>query len=105
MVLLFFVTAINGALLNVKLVNRSKCLQPSKNQIYNKKPLMYAYCPLRKNSSSYDYDYTLDLTTEWKPEGFIQMLKENGYELEKCRNLLQGYKKVIEDLTKQINGK
>ena len=33
----------------------------------------------------------------------IQMLKENGYELEKCRNLLQGYKNVIKDLSARLN--
>ena len=33
----------------------------------------------------------------------IQMLKENGYELEKCRNLLQGYKNVIKDLSDRLN--
>ena len=32
----------------------------------------------------------------------IQMLKENGYELEKCRNLLQGYKNVIKDLSDRL---
>ena len=35
----------------------------------------------------------------------IQMLKENGYELEKCRNLLQGYKTVIIDLSTRLNKK
>ena len=33
----------------------------------------------------------------------IQMSKENGYELEKCRNLLQGYKNVIKDLSARLN--
>ena len=35
----------------------------------------------------------------------IQMWKDMSAEYEKTKNLLQGYKKVIEDLTKQINGK
>ena len=35
----------------------------------------------------------------------IQMWKDMSSEYEKTKNLLQGYKKVIEDLTKQINGK
>ena len=35
----------------------------------------------------------------------IQMLKENSYELEKCRNLLQGYKTVIIDLSTRLNKK
>ena len=32
-------------------------------------------------------------------------LQEKASELEKTKNLLQGYKKVIEDLSKQVNGK
>ena len=35
----------------------------------------------------------------------IYYWKQFSYEDEKNKNLLQGYKKVIEDLTKQINGK
>jgi|TARA_A100000172_G_scaffold4141_1_gene2526 hypothetical protein len=35
----------------------------------------------------------------------MQMWKNMASEFEKTKNLLQGYKKVIEDLTKQINGK
>ena len=35
----------------------------------------------------------------------LQMWKDMASEHEKTKNLLQGYKKVIEDLTKQINGK
>ena len=35
----------------------------------------------------------------------MQMWKDMASEHEKTKNLLQGYKKVIEDLTKQINGK
>ena len=35
----------------------------------------------------------------------MQMWKDMASEYEKTKNLLQGYKKVIEDLTKQINGK
>ena len=35
----------------------------------------------------------------------VQMWKDMASEHEKTKNLLQGYKKVIEDLTKQINGK
>jgi hypothetical protein len=35
----------------------------------------------------------------------MQMWKDMASECEKTKNLLQGYKKVIEDLTKQINGK
>ena len=35
----------------------------------------------------------------------MQMWKDMAAEYEKTKNLLQGYKKVIEDLTKQINGK
>ena len=33
----------------------------------------------------------------------IQMLKENASELEKCKNLLQGYKNVIKDLSARLN--
>jgi len=35
----------------------------------------------------------------------MQMWKDMASECEKTKNLLQGYKKVIEDLTKQINEK
>ena len=35
----------------------------------------------------------------------IQMWKDMAAEYEKTKNLLQGYKKVIEDLSKQVNGK
>ena len=35
----------------------------------------------------------------------IQMWKDMSAEYEKTKNLLQGYKKVIEDLSKQVNGK
>ena len=35
----------------------------------------------------------------------INMLKQKSSEAEKDKNLLQGYKKVIEDLSKQVNGK
>ena len=35
----------------------------------------------------------------------LQMWKEMSSEYEKTKNLLQGYKKVIEDLTKRINEK
>ena len=35
----------------------------------------------------------------------IQMWKDMAAEYEKTKNLLQGYKKVIEDLTKRINEK
>ena len=35
----------------------------------------------------------------------IQMWKDMSSEYEKTKNLLQGYKKVIEDLSKQVNGK
>jgi len=35
----------------------------------------------------------------------MKMWKDMASECEKTKNLLQGYKKVIEDLTKQINGK
>ena len=35
----------------------------------------------------------------------IQMWKDMSAEYEKTKNLLQGYKKVIEDLTKRINEK
>ena len=35
----------------------------------------------------------------------IQMWKDMASEHEKTKNLLQGYKKVIEDLTKRINEK
>ena len=35
----------------------------------------------------------------------LQMWKEMSSEYEKTKNLLQGYKKVIEDLSKQVNGK
>ena len=34
----------------------------------------------------------------------IQMWKDMSSEYEKTKNLLQGYKKVIEDLSKQVNG-
>ena len=35
----------------------------------------------------------------------LQMWKDMAAEYEKTKNLLQGYKKVIEDLSKQVNGK
>ncbi len=35
----------------------------------------------------------------------IQMWKDMSSEYEKTKNLLQGYKKVIEDLSKRVNGK
>ena len=35
----------------------------------------------------------------------LQMWKDMASEHEKTKNLLQGYKKVIEDLSKQVNGK
>ena len=35
----------------------------------------------------------------------IQMWKDMSSEYEKTKNLLQGYNKVIEDLSKQVNGK
>ena len=35
----------------------------------------------------------------------LQMWKKMSSEYEKTKNLLQGYKKVIEDLSKQVNGK
>ena len=35
----------------------------------------------------------------------LQMWKDMAAEYEKAKNLLQGYKKVIEDLTKRINEK
>ena len=35
----------------------------------------------------------------------LNMWKQIGSELEKTKNLLQGYKKVIEDLTKRLNEK
>ena len=35
----------------------------------------------------------------------MQMWKDMAAEYEKTKNLLQGYKKVIEDLIKQVNGK
>ena len=35
----------------------------------------------------------------------LQYYKEKSYEAEKDKNLLQGYKKVIEDLSKQVNKK
>ena len=35
----------------------------------------------------------------------IQMWKDMSAEYEKTKNLLQGYKKVIEDLSKRVNGK
>ena len=35
----------------------------------------------------------------------IKMWKDMAAEYEKTKNLLQGYKKVIEDLSKQVNGK
>ena len=35
----------------------------------------------------------------------IQMWKDMSSEYEKTKNLLQGYKKVIEDLSKQVNKK
>ena len=35
----------------------------------------------------------------------LQMWKEMSSEYEKTKNLLQGYKKLIEDLSKQVNGK
>ena len=35
----------------------------------------------------------------------LQMWKDMASEYEKTKNLLQGYKKVIEDLSKQVNGK
>ena len=35
----------------------------------------------------------------------MQMWKYMAAEYEKTKNLLQGYKKVIEDLSKQVNGK
>ena len=35
----------------------------------------------------------------------IQMWKGMSAEYEKTKNLLQGYKKVIEDLSKRVNGK
>ena len=37
--------------------------------------------------------------------GEMQMWKDMAAEYEKTKNLLQGYKKVIEDLSKQVNGK
>ena len=35
----------------------------------------------------------------------VQMWKDMASEHEKTKNLLQGYKKVIEDLSKQVNKK
>jgi chromosome segregation ATPase len=35
----------------------------------------------------------------------MQMWKDMAAEYEKTKNLLQGYKKVIEDLSKRVNGK
>ena len=35
----------------------------------------------------------------------MQMWKDMAAEYEKTKNLLQGYKKVIEDLSKQVEGK
>ena len=35
----------------------------------------------------------------------MQMWKDMASEYEKTKNLLQGYKKVIEDLSKQVNRK
>ena len=35
----------------------------------------------------------------------MQMWKDMAAEYEKTKNLLQGYKKVIEDLSKQVNKK
>ena len=35
----------------------------------------------------------------------MQMWKDMASEYEKTKNLLQGYKKVIEDLSKQVNEK
>ena len=35
----------------------------------------------------------------------LNMWKQIGSELEKTKNLLQGYKKVIEDLSKQVTKK
>ena len=35
----------------------------------------------------------------------MQMWKDMAAEYEKTKNLLQGYKKVIDDLSKQVNGK
>ncbi len=35
----------------------------------------------------------------------MQIWKDMAAEYEKTKNLLQGYKKVIEDLSKQVNGK
>ena len=35
----------------------------------------------------------------------MQMWKDMAADYEKTKNLLQGYKKVIEDLSKQVNGK
>jgi predicted RNase H-like nuclease (RuvC/YqgF family) len=35
----------------------------------------------------------------------MQMWKDMSSEYEKTKNLLQGYKKVIEDLSKRVNGK
>jgi|TARA_R100001086_G_scaffold199069_1_gene115329 predicted phage-related endonuclease len=35
----------------------------------------------------------------------MQMWKDMASEYEKTKNLLQGYKKVIEDLSKQVNKK
>ena len=35
----------------------------------------------------------------------LQMWKDMSSEHEKTKNLLQGYKKVIEDLSKQVNDK
>ena len=35
----------------------------------------------------------------------MQMWKDMAAEYEKTKNLMQGYKKVIEDLSKQVNGK
>lgn len=35
----------------------------------------------------------------------LQMWKDMASEYEKTKNLLQGYKKVIEDLSKQVNKK
>ena len=43
------------------------------------------------------------LNSELRAE--IQMWKDMSSEYEKTKNLLQGYKKVIEDLSKQVNGK
>ena len=35
----------------------------------------------------------------------LKMWKDMSSEYEKTKNLLQGYKKVIEDLSKRVNGK